>query len=64
MYAMQRLQPKLKEMQNKYKDDREAQTKATMELYKTGGRESCGRLPTYDRTDAAVYYPLAGVCQF
>lgn len=42
MYAMQRLQPKLKEIQTKYKDDREEQTKATMELYKTEGVNPAG----------------------
>ena len=42
MYAMQRLQPKLKEIQNKYKDDREKQTQATMELYKTEGVNPAG----------------------
>jgi YidC/Oxa1 family membrane protein insertase len=31
--AMQTLQPKLKEIQEKYKDDKQAQTKAIMELY-------------------------------
>ena len=31
--AMQTLQPKLKEVQNKYKDDKVAQNKAMMELY-------------------------------
>ncbi len=31
--ALQDLQPKLKEIQNKYKDDKERQTRATMELY-------------------------------
>ena len=42
MYAMQRLQPKLKEIQNKYKDDREKQTQATMELYKSEGVNPAG----------------------
>jgi YidC/Oxa1 family membrane protein insertase len=31
------LQPKLKELQEKYKNDKEAQTKATMDLYKEHG---------------------------
>ena len=32
--AVQKIQPKLKEIQKKYKDDKEKLTKATMELYK------------------------------
>lgn len=32
--AVQKIQPKLKEIQKKYKDDKEQQMKATMELYK------------------------------
>jgi YidC/Oxa1 family membrane protein insertase len=32
---MQELQPKIKEVQNKFKNDKEKQTKALMELYKT-----------------------------
>lgn len=35
MYAMQRLQPKLQELQKKYKDDREKLTQETMKLYQT-----------------------------
>jgi YidC/Oxa1 family membrane protein insertase len=33
--ALQSLQPKLKEIQNKYKNNKEAQAKAMMQLYKT-----------------------------
>lgn len=33
--AMAQLQPKLKEIQEKFKNDKEQQTRATMELYKT-----------------------------
>ena len=33
--ATQKIQPKLREIQKKYKDDREKQVKATMELYKS-----------------------------
>lgn len=33
--ALQKLQPKLQEIQRKYKDDKEKQTKETLELYKT-----------------------------
>lgn len=32
--AMARIQPKVKEIQKKYKDDKQAQARATMELYK------------------------------
>ena len=35
--ALQAIQPKLKEVQAKYKDDKEAQAKAMMALYKTEG---------------------------
>ncbi len=33
--ALQKIQPKIQELQKKYKDDRERQTKETLELYKT-----------------------------
>jgi YidC/Oxa1 family membrane protein insertase len=35
--ALQEIQPKLKEVQKQYKDDKEAQAKAMMALYKTEG---------------------------
>ncbi len=35
--AMQELQPRMKELQEKYKDDREAQTRETMKLYQEMG---------------------------
>ncbi len=45
--AMQELQPKLKELQKKYKDDKEALTQKQMELYKEAGVNPLGGcLPT------------------
>ncbi len=44
--AMQELQPRLKAMQEKYKDDREAQTRETMKLYQEMGvNPAMGCLP-------------------
>ncbi len=42
MKDMQRLQPKMKEMQEKYKDDRTKMNKATMKLYKEAGVNPLG----------------------
>ena len=42
MKDMQRLQPKLKELQEKYKDDRTKLNQATMKLYKEGGVNPLG----------------------
>lgn len=42
MFGMQRLQPKLQELQRKYKDDREKLTQETMALYKEAGVNPAG----------------------
>ena len=42
MFGMQQLQPKIKEMQNKYKDDREKLTQETMKLYREAGVNPAG----------------------
>ncbi len=42
MKDMQRLQPKIKELQEKHKDDKEKLNKATMKLYKDGGVNPLG----------------------
>ena len=42
MYGMQQLQPKLQELQKKYKDDREKLTQKTMELYREAGVNPAG----------------------
>ena len=42
MFGMQKLQPKLQEMQRKYKDDREKLTQETMKLYREAGVNPAG----------------------
>jgi len=42
MVGMQNIQPKIKELQTRYKDDREKLTQATMELYKEAGVNPAG----------------------
>ena len=42
MFGMQRLQPKLQELQRKYKDDREKLTQETMALYREAGVNPAG----------------------
>ena len=42
MYGMQALQPKLQELQKKYKDDRETLTQETMKLYREAGVNPAG----------------------
>jgi len=42
MFGMQRLQPKLQELQRKYKDDREKLTQETMGLYREAGVNPAG----------------------
>lgn len=42
MFGMQRLQPKLQELQKKYKDDREKLTQETMALYREAGVNPAG----------------------
>ncbi len=42
MFGMQKLQPKLQEMQRKYKDDKEKLTQETMKLYREAGVNPAG----------------------
>jgi YidC/Oxa1 family membrane protein insertase len=42
MFGMQKLQPKIKELQGKYKDDREKLTQETMKLYQEAGVNPAG----------------------
>ncbi len=42
MFAMQRLKPKIDAIQKKYKDDKQKQSQATMELYKKEGVNPAG----------------------
>ena len=42
MFGMQQLQPKIKEMQRKHKDDREKLTQETMKLYREAGVNPAG----------------------
>lgn len=42
MFGMQKLQPKLQELQRKYKDDREKLTQETMSLYREAGVNPAG----------------------
>src|SRR5690606_40922250 len=42
MFGMQKLQPKLQEMQRKYKDDREKLTQETMKMYREAGVNPAG----------------------
>lgn len=42
MYGMQELQPKIKTLQKKYKDDRQKLTEETMKLYKEAGVNPAG----------------------
>jgi YidC/Oxa1 family membrane protein insertase len=42
MFGMQALQPKIKELQRKHKDDREKLTQETMKLYKDAGVNPAG----------------------
>jgi len=42
MYAMQRLKPQIDAIQKKYKDDKQKQSQATMELYKKEGVNPAG----------------------
>ncbi|MDZ7800877.1 MAG: membrane protein insertase YidC [Trueperaceae bacterium] len=42
MFGMQELQPKIQELQKKYKDDRETLTQETMKLYKEAGVNPAG----------------------
>ena len=63
MYGMQELQPKIKTLQKKYKDDRQKLTEETMKLYKEAGRQPGRWLPADPGADAAVHYPLEGLRQ-
>jgi len=42
MFGMQKLQPKIKELQGKYKDDREKLTQETMKMYQEAGVNPAG----------------------
>ena len=63
MVGMQNIQPKIKELQTKYKDDREKLTQETMALYKEAGVNPAGGLFTGGGADADFYHLVACVYQ-
>ena len=58
MKDMQRIQPKLKEIQEKYKGDRDRQNKEVMKLYKEAGVNPLGGCLPLAAPDAGVLRPL------
>ena len=60
MKNMQKLQPKLAALREKYKNDKERLNQEMMGIYKTRGHQPSGRLPAHGHSDTGLLRPVQG----
>jgi len=63
MAKMRAIAPRMKQIQESYKDDREKLGRAMMELYKKGEDQSVGGLPAHGGPDPLLHLVLLGAAR-